>query len=193
MTPEAYKDGIRRAVRTKLLLGRVIRYGLMREERLDLRTIVVKSKATANELKTKIADGADFITLARRESSDASAKEGGRLPPVTRGVLQPAIEKAVFDLFPGQVSDVLTVTERGETTYHLFRLLERQDSSGQSFADVAAEVERGLSERPLEPFEIAQWSRKMETIHRVVIAGFKEAVLPPASEKKAEKSAPRRE
>ncbi|MBI3846791.1 MAG: peptidylprolyl isomerase [Planctomycetes bacterium] len=88
MTEDEYRARIRVAVRTKLLLARVIRYGTMREERLTLRTIVVRDKAKALELQEKLRMGADFIALAKRESIDPSAKDGGKLPPVTHGVLQ---------------------------------------------------------------------------------------------------------
>jgi peptidyl-prolyl cis-trans isomerase C len=180
MTEAEYRARVRQAVRTKLLLARVVRFGSMHEERLTLRTIVVRDKAKALEIQGKLKDGADFIALAKRESVDPSAKDGGKLPPVIHGVLQPEIEKAVFELVPGQVSDVLVVNEKSDTTYHLFRLVERQEATDQPYAAVADQVEKDLQARPLESWEVAQWSRKMEQSHDVKVMG-PEAVASPGA------------
>jgi parvulin-like peptidyl-prolyl isomerase len=181
MTEADYREAVRQAIRTKLLLGRVIRFGTLGEERLALRTIVVRDRAKADEIRSKLKDGADFIALARKESVDSSAKDGGRLPPITRGVLQPDIEKSVFEMMPGQVSDLFVVNDHGETTYHLFRLIERQAPVSKPWSEAAAEVEKDLDTKPLDPYEVVEWSRKMETRHHVEIAGPRAA--PAASAK----------
>jgi peptidyl-prolyl cis-trans isomerase C len=182
MTEEAYGAAVRRAVRTKLLLARVVRYGASAQEGLSLRTITVRDRAKAEELRAKLREGADFIALARRESVDPSAKEGGKLPPVTRGVLHPEVERVVFALEPGEVSDVVTLSERGETSFHLFRLLERHEPIDRPYAAVADAIERDLRTTPLEPHEVAQWNRMMETMHEVRIAGPGAPAVPPSTQ-----------
>jgi len=66
--------------------------------------------------------GADFVTLAKRHSSDGSASKGGDLGEYKRGSLVPEFEAAAFSLAPGQMSDVVK-TVYG---YHIIQLIERK-------------------------------------------------------------------
>lgn len=69
-----------------------------------------------------IRNGKSFATQARIHSMDpGSASEGGTIT-ATRGMMVPQFEAAVFDLGPGDVSDVFE-TEYG---YHIVKLNERK-------------------------------------------------------------------
>jgi len=59
----------------------------------------------AVDLYMKVKNGADFAQVARDFSDDpASAANGGKLGPFTKGMLPPEIEAQVFRLQPGQLS-----------------------------------------------------------------------------------------
>ena len=82
-----------------------------------------QAKALALALRDKLRSGADFAALAKAQSDDASTrKQGGELPPFTRGAMQAEFEMAAFTLQTGTVSEPVK-TKYG---YHLIEVLERQ-------------------------------------------------------------------
>lgn len=71
--------------------------------------------STIEEVKGKIADGADFAELAGEVSDCPSGQNGGSLGNFGRGQMVKAFEDAAFGLEAGETSDVIE-TEFG---YHL--------------------------------------------------------------------------
>ena len=61
--------------------------------------------AKANDLRKRILAGEDFATLAKAESDDTTASNGGLLRPFTRRQMAPSFEQAAFALKPGEVSE----------------------------------------------------------------------------------------
>ena len=98
------------------------------------------------DMKKRIAAGqADFATLARDNSVDGSAKEGGDLGWANPGMFVPEFEQTMNGLAPGQVSDPL-VSRFG---VHLIQVLERRET--QLTAREQRELARGvLREKKLE-------------------------------------------
>jgi len=76
------------------------------------------------EFKKRIQAGVDFATVARENSDDGSAKEGGDLGWASPGMFVPEFEKVMNSLAPGQVSDPL-VSRFG---VHIIQVLERRDT-----------------------------------------------------------------
>ncbi len=75
--------------------------------------------AVAGALRTQIAGGADFATMAARYSGDTgSGRRGGSMGTFGRGEMLAPIDSAVFGLRPGEISDPV---ETG-LGYHLLRL-----------------------------------------------------------------------
>jgi len=67
---------------------------------------VAEARDRLMDLKRQIEGGASFETLAAEHSQDpGSARQGGSLGPIGRGVMDPAFEDAVFELALGEVSD----------------------------------------------------------------------------------------
>ncbi len=78
------------------------------------------------DFKRRIASGqADFATLARENSQDGSAKEGGDLGWTSPGMFVPEFEQTMNQLAPGQVSDPL-VSRFG---VHLIEVQERREAT----------------------------------------------------------------
>ena len=78
------------------------------------------------DFKKRIEAGqADFAQLARENSQDASARNGGDLGWANPGLFVPEFEDSVNALSPGQVSDPL-VSRFG---VHLIQLLERRETA----------------------------------------------------------------
>lgn len=85
-----------------------------------------------------VAGQADFATLARENSQDGSAREGGDLGWVSPGQFVPEFEEAMNKLAPGQISQPV-VSRFG---VHLIQLMERRDT--QLSAREQREIVRGL-------------------------------------------------
>ncbi|MBI5743209.1 MAG: peptidyl-prolyl cis-trans isomerase [Elusimicrobia bacterium] len=107
-------------------------------ETVKLSQIFVKTKAQADdayELLTSV--GADFAKLSTLKSDDANlAKNNGSLGYISKGMLQPEIEKAVFALNPGQFTKV-TPTGNG---FSVFKVEERKAGVAADFAALKEDI-----------------------------------------------------
>lgn len=65
------------------------------------------ARARANRLLADARSGKDFAALAKKESDDPTASKGGEVGWVTQGQLPPALDKVVFSLAKGAISDVI--------------------------------------------------------------------------------------
>ena len=94
-------------------------------EQVHVRHILVDTPALATTLRDRARKGEDFAALAKQYSKDETSKaNGGDLGWVPRGVLDPRLEAVVFEMQPGQISDVIT-TQFG---YHVAQVLEKDKS-----------------------------------------------------------------
>ena len=111
-------------------------------EQVRARHILVASEAEADELRTRLQDGADFDTIARQYSIDTSTRPaGGDLGWFPKGfLLWPEVETAAFSLQPGEISSVV----KSEIGYHILEVIEREDRL------LAYSVRQSLGERAVE-------------------------------------------
>lgn len=85
----------------------LIRYaGATRAEDTITRT-KAQARDLAMKLHGKVTAGEDFAALAKKSSEDSSAKRGGELRELGRGMLAPAYEEALFALDVGGLSSVV--------------------------------------------------------------------------------------
>ena len=80
------------------------------------------ARIRADLIRTQIVQGADFAELARQNSRDASAKDGGDLGTLHRGELSQEIEEGILGLRSGEVSR----PHRSPLGYHIFRLESKE-------------------------------------------------------------------
>ncbi|MEO8727438.1 MAG: peptidyl-prolyl cis-trans isomerase, partial [Acidobacteriaceae bacterium] len=96
------------------------------------------AKAKADDILKQIKAGGNFAELAEKNSDDpGSAKQGGSLGFITKGMTVPEFEKAAFALNPGQVSDVV----HSSFGYHIIRSDGKEPAHAQSFDEVKAQIE----------------------------------------------------
>src|SRR5205085_9479073 len=77
------------------------------------------------DFKRRIQAGqADFAALARDNSQDASARNGGELGWASPGMFVPEFEEVMNNLNPGQIADPVT----SRFGVHLIQVLERRQS-----------------------------------------------------------------
>jgi peptidyl-prolyl cis-trans isomerase C len=85
--------------------------------------------------------GEDFAALAKENSQDGSASQGGDLGFFPRGRMVPEFDQAVFALQPGEISEVVG-TQFG---YHIIKLTEKKEGSTVPFDQVKPQVVEYLS------------------------------------------------
>jgi len=107
------------------------------------------------EFKKRIQAGADFAALARENSEDGSAKEGGDLGWVSPGVFVPEFEKVMNGLALNQVSDPL-VSRFG---VHLVQVLERRET--QLSQRDQREIARGVLREKKQGDAYALWAQEV--------------------------------
>jgi peptidyl-prolyl cis-trans isomerase C len=87
------------------------------------RHILVASEEACNDLKTKIANGADFAELAKEHSSCPSGAQGGALGTFGPGQMVKEFDEVVFSAPIGEVQGPVK-TQFG---YHLLEVTHRAD------------------------------------------------------------------
>jgi tetratricopeptide (TPR) repeat protein len=105
-----------------------------------LRIIVVDSPDKAAQILAALNRGEDFATLAKRNSSDPSADDGGELGTINPEELRAELRDAVLQLQPGQISPVIKIP----TGYAILQIppeanthvgfLAKQESGNQTMA-----------------------------------------------------------
>ena len=95
----------------------------------------------AKKILLKLRKGIDFAKLAMKYSEDISASNGGDVGFVGRGKMVPEFEEAVFNLKPGQVSDIVK-TEYG---YHIIKVEEVLPGKTLTLKDVKNRIHQILT------------------------------------------------
>ena len=120
-------------------------------EQIKLRMIVLKKDANssgskkkmAEEIRQKVADGADFEKLAQMYSEDASTQEaGGDWGWIDRSTLNEQLTKAAFSLKTGKVSPVLDIGDN----YYLLYIEARKNATVKPLGEVRDDIDKKLTQ-----------------------------------------------
>jgi peptidyl-prolyl cis-trans isomerase C len=96
-----------------------------------------EARGKAESLRQKVLDGADFAELAAAHSQCPSGKRaGGSLGWISRGMLVPAFDDAVFSMEVGTISETIA-TPLG---FHVIRKTGHEPAAPAEFADVRDQV-----------------------------------------------------
>jgi peptidyl-prolyl cis-trans isomerase SurA len=140
------------------------RFALPAEYRLSHILIMPRSRESAKDVLKRatavyeaLRKGADFADLALRQSDGADATRGGSLGFVRQGELLPSIERAVAQLEPGQISE-LVETPPG---WQVLRVDEKKPPQFRPFAEVKNEIQNLV------------YQQKSEDVYRVWMAELK--------------------
>jgi peptidyl-prolyl cis-trans isomerase C len=110
-------------------------------EEVNVRVILVPTEQAARKLIADLAAGADFAELARKNSIDASASEGGSLGFLRQDKLVPEIGAAAFVMEPGQVSPN---PMRGRRGWFVVKVDARRRVPQPGFAEVREQLRREM-------------------------------------------------
>jgi peptidyl-prolyl cis-trans isomerase D len=98
--------------------------------------------AKAQDLLKQLKAGADFSELAKKNSDDTSAAQGGDLGWFQRGQMVGPFDQAAFALKPGELSGIVT----SEYGYHIIKVNEKENARVKPFdevkGDLAAELKK---------------------------------------------------
>ena len=106
-----------------------------------------EKKKKAEELRAKIAGGADFAAVAKESSDDTgSGARGGELGWLRKGQTVPAFDQAAFSLEPGKLSDIV----ESKFGYHLIEVEEKKPAGKLTFDEVKDRIVDLLKQHDLE-------------------------------------------
>jgi peptidyl-prolyl cis-trans isomerase C len=108
--------------------------------------ILVDSEDKAKALKAEIDGGKAFADVAKENSTDGSAANGGDLGWFGLGQMVPEFEEAVKGMKPGEVAGPV----KSQFGYHLILLEETRESSPPPLDTVRPQIETQLRQEALE-------------------------------------------
>ena len=102
------------------------------------------AKAKAEDVDKQLKGGTSFADLAKKYSDDpGSAKDGGLLPPLTRGRTVPEFEQAAFNTPVGQTTGII----RTNYGFHIIHVEAKQEARLKPLAEVKVEIEPVLKKQ----------------------------------------------
>jgi tetratricopeptide (TPR) repeat protein len=132
------------------------------DSQLVFRIIVVSSAEKAQEVRDRVAGGASFVDIARAESSDPSADQGGLIGPVALSELREELRVAVRDLAPGSVSPVLQLP----TGYAIVQGAEATPASSMRGKEILALSASGAVRATLSVDGFGEANAALDTISK---------------------------
>lgn len=107
------------------------------QNEIRARHILVKEKKDAEDIIKKLDGGAKFEDLAKENSTDGSAAQGGDLGYFSEGMMVPEFEKAAFALEPGSYTKEPVKSQFG---YHVIKVEDKRVKQPPAFEQVKDEI-----------------------------------------------------
>jgi peptidyl-prolyl cis-trans isomerase C len=145
-------------------------------EQVDARHILVKTQAEAEAIIDQLNHGADFATLAQKDSIDPGAKNGGELGWFTKDQMVSAFADAAFALQPGQYTKTPVQSQFG---WHVILLEGRRAAPAPALADVQDQIRQSLADNAIQATLASARAKVKITINNT--AGAPGAPASPAS------------
>jgi peptidyl-prolyl cis-trans isomerase C len=93
------------------------------EEEVHARHILVADEAAAKKIIEQLNHGGDFVELAKKNSTDPAAQQGGDLGFFKKSDMVPEFANAAFALQPGQITQAPVHTQFG---WHIIKVEEKR-------------------------------------------------------------------
>ena len=124
----------------------------------EVRHILVKTKAKADQIHRQLENGADFAKLAKQFSQDpASAEQGGSFT-AQKGATVAPFDEAAFELETGELSDPVK-TQFG---WHIIEAVgDVEEANTQELADVEEQIASTLEEEKKNA-RINEWVQELQ-------------------------------
>ncbi len=103
----------------------------------------VNLKERIEKIYKELKEGTEFSKLAKEYSEDPSAEDGGNMGYIKKGEMMAKIDKALFLLKVGEISDIIE-TKIG---YHIFKVNDKKESIIKPFKEARTEIENLLFQK----------------------------------------------
>src|SRR6267142_1101017 len=107
------------------------------EQEVHARHILVETEDQAKKIEGDLKKGADFAELAKKESKDPGAADGGDLGFFTKDQMVPEFSTAAFALEPGKISDPV----KSQFGWHVIKVEEKRTRKAPDFEQVKPQIE----------------------------------------------------
>ncbi len=107
--------------------------------------ILVDDEDKAKDIIKQLDDGADFSKLAKDNSKDTTANNGGSLGEISKGQMVPEFEDAAFKLKEGEYTKEPVKTKYG---YHVIKVTKKKDKG--SFDDEKGQLKESLQQEKMQ-------------------------------------------
>ena len=123
------------------------------------RQIVTSTKEEAERALKRLNQGVDMGVIIEEYAKAKGKEYGGEVDWVAKGDLDESVEKVIFSLPVGKISNVV------ETPYgfHVFEVLDRRPEGMRSFPEAISEIEAKLYREKQEAF-INQWVESLRAV-----------------------------
>ncbi len=121
--------------------------GMPRQEKIQARHILLKTKNEAMAVIKELQGGADFAGLARKKSIGPSGKNGGDLGSFGRGQMVPAFSQAAFAMKKGNFTNKPVKTQFG---WHVIKVEERTLTAAKSYKEMAPELRSEITQQTID-------------------------------------------
>ena len=111
------------------------------EEEVHARHILVETEDQAKKIIDQLNHGADFATLAKANSKDPAAQNGGDLGFFKKGDMVPEFADVAFALKPGQISQTPVKTQFG---WHVIKVDETRTAPPPTFDQAKDELRQQI-------------------------------------------------
>jgi len=109
----------------------------------EVRHILVKSKAKADQIHRQLENGADFAKLAKQFSEDPASKEEGGKFTAQKGATVAPFDKVAFELETGELSEPVK-TQFG---WHIIKVEDKRNRPMPEFDQVKGQIETFVMRR----------------------------------------------
>jgi len=113
------------------------------EKEVRARHILVETEEKAKEIVQKLKAGGDFAALAKENSKDPGAPDGGDLGYFAKGQMVPEFAEAAFKMQKGQISDPVK-TQFG---WHVIKVEDARDRPVPTFDSVKDQIANFIVQR----------------------------------------------
>lgn len=111
------------------------------EEEIHARHILVAKEDDAKKIIAELNGGADFADLAKKNSTDPGAAQGGDLGWFKKGDMLPEFSAAAFALQPGQITQTPVHTQYG---WHVIKLEGRRQAPPPTFEQARDQLRQDM-------------------------------------------------
>ncbi len=131
------------------------------EEEVRARHILVDSEEKAKKLIAELKAGADFATVAKANSTDPGAAQGGDLGFFKATDMLPEFSTAAFALKVGEITETPVQTRYG---WHVIKLEERRRSPAPTYEQAYPELRQAMISEGID--KVLKQARAMVKVER---------------------------